>query len=378
MLKVLYASFDEVPSHKGASTHILAFCRAIEQAFDVTLLTIGRATLPSSPRFRHLSLTPEEQNPLTRGLWFREAAARHLTREAPKLYHFRTPWEGMAALDAGFDGRVVYEVNGFPSMEWPAHYPGMTERSRAILRAWEGRCLERADRIVCPSEIVRDHILGRYSPRHHGKIEVIPNGYFPLRASDEIGRERERGVGEPLRLVYIGTLAPWQGLTWALRALRPLRGAFTLDVYAPPHGKHGPRVERRIHKLGLEGCVRLLPPVSQVELTPVLARYDLGLCPLLASERNTEQGCYPLKLIDYARAGLRTLAPDLPCVRQIFPDERAASLYVAGSLGSFREVLTRLPARIPRARLEDTKLIDWDTAGRRLVSAYRALLSLPV
>jgi glycosyltransferase involved in cell wall biosynthesis len=378
MPKVLYASFDEVPSHKGASTHILAFCRAIEQVFDVTLLTLGAATLPSSPRFRHLSLTPEERNPLTRGLWFREATARHLSRERPDLYHFRTPWEGMAALDASFDGRVVYEVNGFPSLEWPAHYPDMTERSRAILRAWEGRCLERADRIVCPSEIVRNHILERYSLRHRDKIEVIPNGYFPLRAGDEIGRERERGLGEPLRLVYIGTLAPWQGLSWALRALRPLRGDFTLDVYAPPHGKHGPRVERRIRKLGLEGCVRLLPPVSQAELTPVLARYDLGLCPLLANERNTEQGCYPLKLIDYARAGLRTLAPDLPCVRQIFPDERAASLYAAGSLGSFRDVLTRLPARIPRARLEDTTLIDWDTAGRRLVSAYRALLSLPV
>lgn len=363
-----------MPSHKGASTHILAFCRALGQAHDVTLLTLGEVALPSAPGFRHLAVTPGPRNPLERGLAFRALVARALERERPAVFHFRTPWEGMAALDVSYPGRVLYEVNGLPSVEWPSHHPSMTGRSRAILRGWEQRCLERADLVVCPSELVRAHLLERVAlPPGAGPL-AIPNGTFPPVALPP----REATVGRSaLRLVYIGTLSPWQGLGWALRALRPLAPGFTLDVYAPAGGRHTPRIERLVHRLGLGDAVRILPALDQATLGPTLARYDLGLCPLLATERNVRQGCYPLKLIDYVRAGLPTLAPDLPCVRQVLPDERTCIYYIAGSLGSFRDVVAALTGPLPRTRVEDTALITWEEAGRRLRSAYAELLSRP-
>ena len=82
MQKVFYASFDEVPSFKGASTHILANCRAILRHFELTLVTLGDNPLPSITHghFKHIPLGISHTNYLIRGKKFRQSPQKPFSK----------------------------------------------------------------------------------------------------------------------------------------------------------------------------------------------------------------------------------------------------------------------------------------------------------
>ncbi|WP_156303028.1 glycosyltransferase family 4 protein [Methylogaea oryzae] len=174
-MRIVYASFDEVPSFKAASTHILANCREVMGRHDLTLLTLGDTPLPPQAGLRHITAALREKNYLRRGLAFREFVRYRLRHIRPALFHFRTPWEGLLAGQTGLPS--VYEVNGLPSVELPYLYRDAGPQVLEVLRQWEQRCLDHASAIVCPSERIRTCLLSRYRVRDPGRINVIPNGY---------------------------------------------------------------------------------------------------------------------------------------------------------------------------------------------------------
>ena len=71
MSRVVLASFDVVPSAKGASRHILRNAEILREAgHEVSLVTLGRGPAPG---YRHRPIPIEEPNWLRRALAFREA-----------------------------------------------------------------------------------------------------------------------------------------------------------------------------------------------------------------------------------------------------------------------------------------------------------------
>jgi glycosyltransferase involved in cell wall biosynthesis len=373
-VRVLFASFDEVPSLKGASSHILATCRGVLGEHELHLVTLGDLALPAAPRFDHLPQPLPEPNYLRRGLAFRERVARALDRLRPELVHFRGPWEGLAAVRRGLP--CVYEVNGVPSVELPHLYPGATPHGLATLRGWEAECLAGARAVICPSERTRAFLVQTYGASLSAKISVIPNGYDPVPPA---GRPPP-AAGAPLRLVYLGTLHPWQGVTWSLRGLAALRGRCMLDLYAPSQRAFGERVERCIRKYGLADFVRLRPPQHRGRLLEILPTYHAGLAPLLRDVRNTVQGCLPLKLLDYLAHGLPVIASDLFVVRQIVRHEENGLLHRPGDREAFAGSIARLAgdaalrARLARqARRSLAALPTWDDYGITLRALYRRI-----
>src|SRR4051812_31710312 len=119
--RVLYASFDAVPSPKGASAHILQSVRALAGRRQVDLLTLpgvlAEASLPDS--VRHETFAADGENFLQRALEWGDFIARRLASERYDVVHVRSIWEGTPALllrrSRGY--RLVYEVNGLPSIE---------------------------------------------------------------------------------------------------------------------------------------------------------------------------------------------------------------------------------------------------------------------
>lgn len=359
-----------MPSYKGASTHILAFCRALAQEHRVTLLTLGDRPLPPWHGFTHGVFPLDEPNPLRRGLAFRERVSAWLTRHPVDVVHFRSPWEGVAAADLGVP--CVYEVNGLPSMELSYHYPKVTGHTLEVLSRWEARCLAVASAVVCPAEQIRTNLLVRHPEVEPGRITVIPNGYFEVTLSR---RRPRRPPDQPVPLVYLGTLSPWQGVFWALRALRGLGERFSLDIYAPYHRVLSPLAEKCIRTFSLAGTVRLCGPVDRVRFSEVLPRYAVGLCPLTPTSRNLEQGCCPVKLLDYASFGLWAVAPDLPAVREVVTQGKSGFLYRAGDPDSFRQALMDAASAPAAPHPRDGGLVTWEEAGRRLRRVYSALVT---
>ncbi len=334
MARVLLASFDRVPAPKGASAHILTNAALLSARHEVSLVSLGDAPVPG---LRHLPLAIAESNWLRRALAFHARLGRVFAEHPADVYHVRSPWEGLAA-PAG--APLVYEANGFMSVEAPYHFPRVPALPglREKLRRLEDALLERATVVVTPSQVTAEHVEDRGVER--ARVRVVPNSpSIPIAAAPPPAEARAPG---PLRLVYLGTLAPWQGLEELLRALPRAAVPFHLTVLTGAPERRRRRLVRRVARLGLADRVTVRPAVRPDELAPVLRAHDVGVVPLVPCERNLVQGCMPIKLLDLMAAGLPVLAPDMPVVRQVVGDD--APLHARASHDAMLALLARLAA----------------------------------
>lgn len=351
MARIVVASFDRVPAPKGASQHILSTVDALRaQGHHVSLLTLGEAPVPG---LNHLPLRLAEPNWLRRAQRFRAEVEAVLARRAFDVVHVRSPWEGLAV---PYGQPMIYEVNGFASIEMSYHHPELLRAPDVAerLRWAELATLDRAAAIVTPSEVTAGYLrdLGVAA----GRIHVVPNApSFPPRPP-----AATRSGGGPIRLVYHGTLTAWQGLAELLRRLPALSDLdWTLDILT------GDRRTKWLHKAlakhGLAERATVHAPLSGAALGDFLAGCDVGLAPLTPCGRNLMQGCMPIKILDDMAAGIPVLAPDIPVVRRILGAE--APLYAAWSRTKCVELLRRWITE-PALRAQ------WAAAGAERVAVF--------
>lgn len=337
MARVVLASFDRVPAPKGASAHILTNVALLAARHDVSLVSLGDAPVPG---VRHLPLALPEPNWLRRALVFHERLVRVFDENPADVYHVRSPWEGLAA-PAGEP--LVYEANGFMSVEAAYHFPRVPALPglREKLRRLEDALLDRATLVVTPSEVTADHVEDRGVER--ARVRVVPNSpSTPIAAGPPALEARAPG---PLRLVYLGTLSPWQGLEELLRALPRATAPFHLTILTGAPERRRRRLLRKAARLGLGDRVTVRPAVRPAELQAALREHDVGVVPLVPCERNLVQGCMPIKLLDLMAAGLPVLAPDLPVVRHVIgPD---LPLYRRAAPDALLALLATLAADAP-------------------------------
>ncbi len=384
--RLLYTSFDEVPSRKGASTHIEAFSQALGRKFgSLILVTPGPRDLPVrefAPGVRQLVLGCPDDNPIGRARIFRNKLVGLLRGQLFDLIHFRSVFEGYpiaSCLD--FHGaQLLYEANGFPSIEMKYHHRNLVGDTVLQNKLWqqEQTCLEAADRIVTVSQVTQQYIVGRGIPST--KVEVIPNGFdfqeFPYREPPPADR--------PFRIAYVGTLTAWQGVETLLRAVQLLARDEPVDLrLASPLPKRRVTMLRRLAtELKIESAVHFLGPLNRSLIARVLHSAHATVVPLAPVDRNTRQGCCPLKMLEAMAAGCPVVASDLPVVRELAEPENHFVPARPGNPKSLKDALLRLVRspdlgrRISRqARAHVETRFPWNRMTQRLIRVYEDLLS---
>lgn len=380
---IVYTSFDRFPAPKGASTHIAAFAGALGEEYGkVDLVTLSGQEgfdLPDLRGVRHHALPAIGENVVTRALGFRAEFARWWDGRRVSVIHVRSIFEGypLARRKSELCDALVYEVNGFPSIELKYHYPEVAEDDELLrkLRHQEQVCLDAADLVITVSEVNAEHIRSRGVPP--GKIRVIPNGVN----LDLFSWREPQALGErPLRVAYTGTMSRWQGVHLAIEALQLFLRNFPAElILAGPCRPHERKaLYRIIDQFGMAPHVKLLPPVSQTELVDLLHGCDAALAPLPPNDRNLEQGCCPLKVLEAMAAGTPLIASDLPVVRDLTEAGVEALLVRPGSAKAIKDGLLRLQnepdlaarlSRSGRARVE--RDFTWERATKALLASYR-------
>jgi glycosyltransferase involved in cell wall biosynthesis len=388
MPHVLYTAFDVVPSPKGASTHITHFVRGLVGAgYDVHLMTPGDGALPPEGEYEGARVTrvpPRgEAHLLGRALAFGQAVMEHV--EASPAYdvaHYRSIWSGLALAQARarYGYKTLFEANGLPSIELKYHYPGLRESAvLGKIREQELATLALSDAVVCPSAVTRAYLGSLGVPREH--ITVIPNGVSPK----EFAPTPLPAVdGRVPVILYIGTLADWQGLEALVAAMprvlaeRPVH----LRIVGRGRGRQRKALAKRIRKLGLTEHVSLEPAVPHHEVPALLAAADVCAAPLALNDRNVTQGCCPIKVLECMAAGRPLVAANLPVVRELAREDVDALLFSPGDPDDLarqllralndRELAERLAASASeRARGQFT----WHEAQKRLLRVYERLVS---
>ena len=385
MPRVLYTAFDIVPSPKGASTHILHNIRGlVNSQYEVHLFTPNDGVLPVEDTVEGARVTrvPQDlsQNFLERAVHFGKTVLAHLTlHPGYDVIHYRNIWDGLAVTQnkKRFGYKTLFEVNGLPSIELKYHYPGIDSGLLSKIKEQEIATLHLSDAIVCPSNVTRDYIASLGLDRK--RVTVIPNGVSP---SDFCASPLPSREGRVPVLLYIGTLADWQGLDVVNKALPRILEQQPVQLRLVGRGRSRQRklLIKQIRKLGVEENVIIQPAVPHHEVPALIAEADICLAPLGLNDRNVTQGACPIKVLEYMASSRPLIASNMPIVRELVREDVDALLFSPNDPEDLaRQVLVllndyELSKRLASAATERalTKF-TWHQAQKKLIKVYAKL-----
>jgi glycosyltransferase involved in cell wall biosynthesis len=387
MPKILYTAFDIVPSPKGASTHILHNIHGLVNAdFDVHLITPNDGLLPTNDTIAGARVTrisqDASQNFLERAVHFGRALLAHIAVHPDyDVVHFRNIWDGfhLAQNKKRLGYKTLFEVNGLPSVELKYHYPGLDSELLSKIKEQEIAALHLSDAIICPSRVTRDYIASLGLDR--SLVTVIPNG---VSASDFSPTPLPARNGRVPTLLYIGTLADWQGLDVVVKALPKVleRQAVRLQIVGRGRSRQRKILAKQIRKLGIEEHVTVLPAVPHHEIPALIADADICVAPLGLNDRNVTQGACPIKLLEYMAAGRPLLASNMPIVRELIREDVDALLFSPNDPADLaRQVVTLLDDFELSQRLAESASeraltkFTWRESQKKLVKVYEKLIN---
>ncbi len=214
--------------------------------------------------------------------------------------------------------------------------------------------------------------------RPQERIEVLHNLADPA----EFGPPRAPAetAGQPVRLVYHGTLTGMYGLEVAVDAVAAAR-ASGLDVIFDLYGS-GPDtalLASRIARLGIGQAVRLRGTLGHEQLRDRLVSYHAGLVPT----RLNVMTRYSLstKLLEYIHLGIPLIAPRIPTYLEYVPEE-CAWYFEPGRADDASRAIAAFAAappaeRVARAERAQAALasLTWPAEAARLRELYRELLA---
>ena len=378
--RAAYVAFDRFPSSKGSAVHIAQMADELFTRFDGGLLcAIGGPDLPRYQREERREVARFDAavpNLIDRAEAFSGWVADHLRPHLGTLEvcHVRDPWSALPAVADGRRHRVVYEVNGLPSIEMGHTWPWAAPSTLGKIRELERYCLERSDAVVVPSRVIGAAVRGLGVPGD--RIHLVPNG---ARVPDA----PERPADAPARyLVYVGALQPWQGLDVLFRAFARLADldGLRLVVCASVPERRAKPLRRAAERIGVADRVDWRFALPHHEVAAWLAHAELSMAPLTGCARNLDQGCAPLKVIESMAAGVPVVASDLPAVRELMADGEHGRLVPAdrpAELARAVRVLLEYPdeaaamGRRGRAHIEEN--LTWARSRARLAEVYRTI-----
>ena len=387
MSRVLYTAFDIVPSPKGASTHILHNLRGlVNRNYEVHLITPNDGLLPTEDTIEGAQVTritqDLSQNFLERATHFGKSVMMQLALHPNyDVVHYRNIWDGLdiSQNKKRFGYKTVFEVNGLPSIELKYHYPGLDSDLLSKIKEQEIATLHLSDAIICPSNVTRDYIASLGLNRK--LVTVIPNG---VSASDFSASPLPARGGRVPVLLYIGTLADWQGLDIVVKALPGIleQQAVQLKIVGRGRSRQRKILTKQIHKLDVEGNVTVQPAIPHHEIPALIAESDICIAPLGLNDRNVTQGACPIKVLEYMAAGRPLLASNMPIVRELVREDVDALLFSPNDPDDLaRQVLTllndfELSKRLARSASERAlNKFTWHESQKKLGKVYERLIA---
>lgn len=188
------------------------------------------------------------------------------------------------------------------------------------------------------------------------------------------GARRWPGPGEPVRLIYTGSLVPERNLTGLARAVQEAssRGmAFEFTAIGSGDGE----AELRALAAHLDGRLRVLSPVSHEEVPRVLATAHVGVLPFPDEERFRVSS--PIKMFEYMGAGMPVLATRIVCHTDVVGGDDYVFWAEDPSLEGLVEALERVWRRREELETMGTRAASaaarytWAASAGRLGEALR-------
>ncbi len=397
-MRIAYISADRgvpVLGRSGSSRHVREIVTAfVARGLEVTLLTAcppevsQRAALPyatidlaADPILQDLRVrTAEElrssgQDAVraseTYALLLNQTLLQELTRlrgSIDVIYERQSLWSFAGLQFARREGLpFLLEVNApLAAQQQEYRVLNMVETARAV----ESLLFAKADRVLVTCSALREYARGRGAAH----VRVIPCG-----VSDALFIDRRRPqTGPEFVIGFVGSLKPWHGVELLLRAFARLcerSTAYRLLVVGD--GPLRADVETYCRQRHLEHRVTMAGAVDPTRIPEYLARMDVGLAPYppLPSFYFS-----PLKVWEYAAAGVPIVASASGDLPHLFPHRSAALLHPPGSVKKIVEHVEslrhdpELGGRLARRARQVARRHTWNRLALRIDSVATHLL----
>lgn len=259
---------------------------------------------------------------------------------------------------------IVYDAHTMLSSELPSYGPGFTKRMASTVGRWfDGVLPGAADHVASVTTDIRDRLTGRHglSPE---RVSVVTNG-----VETECFRvAAERRSDDLTRLIYTGTLAPYQDVGLLLEAFAVARRSradlrLCMAVSSPfdPY-------ESLARKLGIREIIEIVPDRFE-ELPRQLAQSALTVLPRMHCDG------IPQKLLNYMAAGKGIVCSAGSA--KLLEHERTGLIVPNGDVNAFAAAIVRLAsdaalrdAMGSAARDYVERHYSWDQAAERLERVY--------
>jgi glycosyltransferase involved in cell wall biosynthesis len=208
-------------------------------------------------------------------------------------------------------------------------------------------------------------------------MAVVPNGVelekFGLETRE--AAKLRLGLNGRLILGFVGSFQPWHRVDQLLDAVASLCSTFPIHILMAGEGSGLEATEAYAARLGITHHITATGSLPTSEIPALLAACDIGVLP-----GSNDYG-QPMKVVEYAAAGLPIVAPDLPPVREVLKHEHTGLLFPPGDTTALSEVIARLAedgplrARLGRAARESVEESTWAKSAARLESVLSQVLS---
>ena len=185
--------------------------------------------------------------------------------------------------------------------------------------------LQRAARIICDSEAIRNEIAtrGLVPPERLAVVPLGVEGMFRPEGARALARAAEvllKGLDDRPLLLHVGGMAPRKRIDLLLRCFARIRSQIPAAMLIRVGGALSPQLKHLAETLGLERAIIEMPFLSRADLAALYRRVDLLI---LTSE--TEG--FGLPVLEAMASSVPVVSRNLPAVREVSAD---AVLFVAG------------------------------------------------
>lgn len=262
----------------------------------------------------------------------RRVAAAILEQGAEVLIETQVHLAGSGVLAARLTGVPLVLDDCSPSGEEVVLGAGLPGLVRHVLR----KQMQAASVVVAVSPAMRERLIEEGAPAD--RVCLIPNG-VDLAAYQQVDREvvrRQLGLADRCVLGFVGSFQPWHQVDLLIEALARLRTHHQLQALLVGDGPCRDSVSAASRRLGVSDRVTMIGAVSSSKVPEFLSAFDVGVLP------GSHDYGHPMKLVEYAAAGLASVAPDLASTRQVIQHEVTGLLFPPGDVNALAAALTRL------------------------------------
>jgi glycosyltransferase involved in cell wall biosynthesis len=247
-----------------------------------------------------------------------------------------------------------------------ASLAGRSDDIRSVSARHEAlfRGLARADVILSPSRFLRDQMVRAGFP---GERILVSRYGIETRPVNR----RDRGPAEPLRVGYLGQIAPHKGVHLLIEAVQQLPSApLAVRVYGDP-APH-PRYAQRLTRFArADARIALLGPYRHSAVNEILAELDAVVVPSMWYENS------PFVVQEAQAARVPVIASDLGGMRELVTDQQNGLLFEAGNARDLARQLQRVldePSLLERLRSDVASVRPVEHEIRELRDWYQRLL----